>query len=176
MRPRRGDCTAIHAITFCNSRTLPGHSYFASIATASGPRVARDPTRPAASFAKRRNLNTNHIEPKPQVEAKSPSRRLLIEPAIRCGNDANIDAARQVLPHSPHFPILQHAQQLGLRARRQLANLVEEQGAAVSFLKQSRSLSDGAGERASRVTEEFCFDQFVGQRGTIQGAEAAVAA
>ena len=44
-----------------------------------------------------------------------------------------------VLAHAPHFALLQHAQQLGLRARRQLADLVEKQRAAVRVLEQARA-------------------------------------
>jgi hypothetical protein len=66
---------------------------------------------------------------------------------------------------------LQRAQQLRLRARRQLAGFVEEQRALIRLLEQAGPLADGAGERALRVAEELGFEQLVGQRGAVHGAE-----
>ena len=130
----------------------------------------------ARAIAKSGHLDTDHIQTKAQIETKPTRGRFLIETTVRGGNDSNIDSARQVFSDSPHFPILQHAQEFGLRACGQLANFVEKQRPAVSVFKQSRPLSYGPGKRASRVAEEFCLDEFVGERSAIQRAESAVAA
>ena len=84
-------------------------------------------------------------------------------------DDAHVHGARRVLAHAPHLALLQHAQQLGLRARRQLGHLVEEQRAAVGVLEQPGARADGAGEGAARVTEQLGLDQVVGQRGAVDG-------
>ena len=102
-------------------------------------------------------------------------RDLLVEPAIGGRDDAGVDAARHVLADAPHFPILQHAQQLGLRARRQLADLVEEHRAAIGFLEEPGALADRPGERAARVAEELRLEQVVGEGRAVDRAQAAVA-
>ena len=58
--------------------------------------------------------------------------------AVGGGDDADVDAARDVLADAAQLPFLNDAQQLGLRARRQLADLVEEQRAAVRLLEDAR--------------------------------------
>ena len=91
-------------------------------------------------------------------------------------DDADVDAARDVLADAPQLAFLNHAQHLGLRARRQLADFVEEQRAAVRLFEHAGALGDGAGERAARVAEQLGLDQVVGQRRAVQRAERAVAA
>ena len=54
---------------------------------------------------------------------------------------------------------LQGAQQFDLRVEGQLANLVEEQGAAVGLLELAGPLVDRAGKRAPLVAEQNTFHQ-----------------
>ncbi len=58
-------------------------------------------------------------------------------------------------------PLLQHAQQLGLRGRRHLGDLVEEQRAAVGEFEAALAARDGAGERALLVAEQLALEQRV---------------
>ena len=60
--------------------------------------------------------------------------------------------------------LLQHAQQLHLRAQVDVADLVEEQRAAFGQLEAALLARVRAGERALLVAEELRFDQRVGQR------------
>ena len=55
--------------------------------------------------------------------------------------------------------LLQHAQNLGLRARAHVADFIEEQRAAVRLFEAADALLVGAGEGALLVTEEFRFEQ-----------------
>ncbi len=80
--------------------------------------------------------DADDVEAESQVGAKPVGRDFLVEPAVRRRHDARVDAARHVLADAPDLPVLQHAQQLGLRARRQLADLVEEERAAVGLLEE----------------------------------------
>ena len=72
--------------------------------------------------------------------------------------------------------LLEHAQQLGLDRRRHLADLVEEQHAAVGLLDASRLGGDRAGERAALVAEQLRLEQLVGQRRAVDRDERPVAA
>src|SRR5690606_33495580 len=60
-----------------------------------------------------------------------------------------------------------HAQHLGLRGRRHVADLVEDQRAAVGLLELARAILGGAGERALHVAEELALDQLRGTRRAV---------
>ena len=59
---------------------------------------------------------------------------------------------------APDLALLEHAQQLGLDAERQLADLVEEDGAAVRRLEEALAVAIGAGEGAAHVAEQLGLD------------------
>ena len=67
--------------------------------------------------------------------------------------------------------LLQRAQQLHLRVERQLADLVEEQRAAVGLLELADALVDGAGEGALLVAEQDAFDQVFGDGAAVDRDE-----
>src|SRR5438552_798 len=67
--------------------------------------------------------------------------------------------------------LLEHAQELGLQAERQLADLVEEAGAAVGSLEQSAPAPHGPRERATLVAEQLGFEQRLRQRRAVDGHE-----
>ncbi len=64
-----------------------------------------------------------------------------------------------VPPDRPHFPVLQHAQDLGLHLRPHVADFVQEQGAAVGGLEQAALGHDRARESAARMSEQLGFEQ-----------------
>ena len=72
--------------------------------------------------------------------------------------------------------ILERAQQLRLQVERQLANLVEEQRAALGALERARVLGVRAGEGAALVAEELALDQVGGHRAAVEDDERAARA
>ena len=78
------------------------------------------------------------------------------------------DAARSAL--------LEHAQQLRLHRRRQLADLVEEERAAVRRLEAADAPLARAGEGAALVAEELALEQRLRDRGAVHDDEGLVAA
>ncbi len=64
--------------------------------------------------------------------------------------------------------LLQDAQQLRLQFERDLANLIEEDGALVGELEAADALRDGAGEGAALVPEKFAFEQTGGNRRAVE--------
>src|SRR5262245_12460643 len=62
---------------------------------------------------------------------------------------------------------LKHAQELGLRGQRQLADLVEEQRPAPRELEPALLARVRAGERAALVTEQLRLEQRLGQGGAV---------
>ena len=83
----------------------------------------------------------------------------------------HVDPAHDVFSDAAEFTVLNHAQKLGLRARRQLPNLIKKQHAAMRFLDQTNSVSNGPGEGAARVPEELGLEQLVGQGRAIHRTE-----
>ena len=75
--------------------------------------------------------------------------------------DAHVGAQRLVAADAPELARLEHAQQLRLHVEGQLADLVEEQRAAVGVLERALARRDGAGERAALVPEELALDERV---------------
>ena len=72
--------------------------------------------------------------------------------------------------------LLQRAQQLDLHRGRDVADLVEEQRAAVGELEPAELLLDRAGERALLVAEQLALEQRLGQRAAVDLDERAVRA
>jgi hypothetical protein len=75
--------------------------------------------------------------------------------AIGRRHQACIDSPGNVLPDPPQLSFLDHAQDLRLCPRRELADLVEEQRAAMRLFEDTGAIGDGARERAARMPEQF---------------------
>jgi hypothetical protein len=65
----------------------------------------------------------------------------------------------------------EHAQQPGLQRRRHVADLVEEQRAAIGLLEAAAAQCIGAGEGALLVTEQLGLEQLGGNGRRVQGDE-----
>src|SRR5690606_18483663 len=75
-------------------------------------------------------------------------------------------------PRSSLFPSTtlfrsQHAEQLALQVERNLADLVEEDRAAVGELEAADAVTVGAGERALHVPEELALEELVRNRRAV---------
>src|SRR5207244_13077262 len=85
--------------------------------------------------------------------------------------DADLDLVYHVQSALAYDAILQHAQQLDLHGGGGLADLVEEDRAAIGLLKEPALLADGAGERAALVAEQLRLEQGLRQGAAIDGDE-----
>ncbi len=75
--------------------------------------------------------------------------------AVGRRDQPHVDAQRSCSTEALELVLLQHAQDLRLRARAHVADFVEEERAAVGLLEASDTLLVGAGERAFFVTEQL---------------------
>ena len=117
--------------------------------------------------AQRRHLEFDHVEAVIEVLAEPAGRHLLLQVAVGGDDDAHVHADRLLAADPLQFVLLEHAQQLGLHGRRGLADLVEEQGAAVGLDEAALAAAVGAGEGAPLVAEQLGFEQGFGERGTV---------
>ena len=96
---------------------------------------------PSAGMSSRRSRSggtceREHVQPVVQVRRGSgPARRSRLQIAVRRRDHAHVDLERPRAADALELLLLQHAQQLRLHLERQLADLVEEQRAAVGELE-----------------------------------------
>ena len=74
-------------------------------------------------------------------------------------------------PDPQELSFLKHAEQLGLEARGDLADLVEEQRALVGALEAAGATALGSGEGPLLVTEELTLEHALGKRLAVDGDE-----
>ena len=158
------------SITFSSSRTLPGQScrhepgqrVRLDSRRRAGPSAARAcgrSTRRAAgcppALAQRRQHERDDVQPVEEIlaERAGPGRRLQV--AVRRGNQPEVHPHRPRAADALELPLLQRAQQLRLQRERQLADLVEEERAAVGQLHLALLEADRAGERPLLVAEQL---------------------
>ncbi|MNK63583.1 hypothetical protein D3C87_828030 [compost metagenome] len=129
--------------------------------------MAREREDIAGTLTQRAQFQIDHVEAVIQILAEMAGIDGLLQLHVgRCQHphiDGNAFARAQ--PH--HFALLQHPQQLHLNRHRQIADLIEKQGAAVRFLEPSGLGAQRTGERAFFMTEQFRFHQRLGKRPAI---------
>jgi hypothetical protein len=104
-------------------------------------------------LAQRWQSDRNHVHAIVELLAELSPRNGVAEVAIRGRDEAHVHVDHRRAAHAPDLPLLQRAQQLDLKRRRQLRDLIEEQRAAVRDLDQPRLRPVGSGERAFLVAE-----------------------
>src|SRR5262245_36549331 len=115
---------------------------------------------------KRRHDDWEDVETVEQILAeRSVGDGFLEIPMSRCDDpDVHVNRLRAAEPLD--HPLLQHAQQLHLDLRRELADLVEEERRMIGQLEATDLTGDGPRVRAALVPEELAFDE----RGWNRGA------
>src|SRR6266436_1157290 len=111
------------------------------------------------------------MEPVEEILTEPPLGHFLLEIAVFRGHDARIHVDRLARAESGDLPFLEDTQQLRLRGWREIADFVEEQGAAAGCLERSLAGRIGAGERATLMAKELALHQLVRQRGAVQRDE-----
>ena len=122
-------------------------------------------------FAQRRDVDADDVQPVEEVLAELARCHGLLERLVGGGDDAHIHLDGLVAADALERAGLQHAQDLGLRGGGHVADLVEEERAAVALLEFADALEGGAGEGAAFVAEQFAFEQLLGDGGAVDGQE-----
>ena len=116
------------------------------------------------ALAQRRHEDREHVQPVVEILAELAGGDRLLEILVGGGDQADVGADGLGAAQPLELALLQHAQQLDLRREVQLADLVEEQRAAVGQLEAPLLGGVRAGERALLVAEQLRLDQVVRQR------------
>ena len=129
-----------------------------------------------AAAAQRRHLDADRVEAVHEVLAEAAVLGQVGERPVGRRDDADVHAARGRLADALDLAGLEHAQQGRLELGREVADLVEEDGAAVGGLEEALLVGRRARERAADVAEELGFEQVVRERAAEERHERAVGA
>ncbi len=122
-------------------------------------------------IAKRRNLDVEHVEAVIEVAAQFALGDGFFGNLVGGGNNAHVDRGFDFASESAQLAIFEDAQQLGLRADRHFADLVEKQRAAFGEFKAADATLESSGESSLFVTKDFAFDQRFRNRRAVDGHE-----
>ena len=111
------------------------------------------------ALAQRRQLDRDDVQAVEEILAELALLHHLPQIDVGRGDDAHVDLDRLHAAEPHELALLDHAQQLGLRLERDVADLVEEDAALVGEVEQPLLRVDGAGERALHVAEERRLEQ-----------------
>ena len=171
---------------FSSCRTLPGNANVASAFCASSDSTFGSTARSRALFcrkcrasgpmssrtlAQRRQAHADDVETVQQVLAEQALPHALLEVLVRGGDDPHVRPLRRVPADAVVLAVRQHAQQPHLQVRRHVADLVQEQRAAVGLLEAAAARRLGAGERAALVAEQLRLQQVLRDRGGVDRHE-----
>ena len=117
------------------------------------------------------HVERDHVEAVIQVVAKSARLDRLRQASVGGGNQADVQLDRLGAAQPLEFAFLQDAQQFGLQAGREFADLVQKQRSAFGHFNFAFFLRGGAGEGALFVAEQFALQQGFGNGGAVDGDE-----
>jgi hypothetical protein len=122
-------------------------------------------------LAQRRQAQPDHVEPVKQVFPEQALAHPLLHVLVGGRDDPHVGPDRLVAADPVEVVVGQHPQQAGLEFGRHVADLVEEQGAALGLLETAPAHGLGAGESPALVAEEFGLEQVAGDRRGVDGDE-----
>ena len=135
---------------FSSWRTLPGNANSMSALSASSDSVFGSTARSRPLFcrkwrdertdvlrplAQRRQAQAHDVQAMQQVLAEQSLAHALLEVLVRRGDDAHVRAQRRVTADAVVLAVGEHAQEPHLQVGRHVADLVEEQRAALGLLE-----------------------------------------
>ena len=124
-----------------------------------------------APLVQRRHRDLDHVQPVVEILAEAPGRHLVLQAPVRRADDAHVDALIVGVADAAEGLLLDQAQHLHLERERQLADLVEEERAAVGRLEQAGLVVQRAREGALHVAEQLGFEQHLRNRRAVHDHE-----
>ena len=128
------------------------------------------------ALAQRRQAQRHHVQAEEQILAKNALLDRDAQILVGRGDDAHVRLDRHAPADCGVLALLKHAQQAGLGFHRHVADLVEEERAALRLLEAPGRARERPCEGALLVAEEFGFDQVARDRRHVDGHERAGAA
>ena len=116
-------------------------------------------------------MQAHDIEAVQQVGAEAAVGDQRFQVLVGGGDHAHVDADQFAPADAEELALGQHAQQARLQRQRHVADLVEEQRAAVGLLEAADVAALRTGEGAGLVAEQFAFQQLRRNRRGVEGDE-----
>ena len=113
-------------------------------------------------------VQADHVETIVQVFTKPAGTDQGLEVLMGGGQDPHVDRDRLRAADALEGHFLEHAQQLGLNLEVDVADLVQEERAAVGLLEPPDAVAVGPGERTLDVAEQLAFEQALRQGGAVE--------
>ena len=116
-------------------------------------------------------LNVEDAQPVIQVRPELPLCRPSLQITMRGGDQPHVGANRLVAPNSLESLVLEDPEDLGLKGKRHIADLVEKQRPAVALLELADATAVGAGEGALLMAKKLAFQQVLRDGRTVEREE-----
>src|SRR5579862_7454493 len=130
----------------------------------------------ARTIAQRGHANLDDIEAIVEVLAKALLAHELLEVLVGRRDNTRVDLDSIGATDALEGFLLQKSEQLDLQRERQIANLVEEDRAAIRRFQPPRLIFDRAGKRAAHVPEQLALEQMLAERGACDLDEGTILA
>ena len=121
-----------------------------------------------------RQVDGKDIQPVIQVRPEFSLSRPRLQVAVCRCDQPHVRADGFVPAHTFECLLLRQAQDLGLKGRRHVANLVQKNRASVALLKLADAAAIGAGECALLMPEQFAFQQLLRDCRAVESKELGV--
>ena len=136
---------------------IRGQSLAFDSETSTGPldEVAGEIGKVVGSLAQGRQVEVEHVEPVEEILSEGALFDIGAEIPVRRRHDPDVELDFTGSAHRSNPVLLEHAQEFRLHGRGQLADLVEQEAAALGIDKEPGMIADRAGEGAADVAEEL---------------------
>jgi hypothetical protein len=121
--------------------------------------VARQDGNVLAPFAQRRDIDVEYVQAVIEIRPECARFHQTLQPLVRGCDDAEIDLHGRRVADAHDLFLLQHAQQVGLGAQGDVADLIQENSAAVGHLELALLARLRAGERALLIAKKLAFEK-----------------
>lgn len=136
-----------------------------------GDEVLGEGVNIGGAFAERRDFDGERPEPEIEVGAEATFLNLTAEVPVGGRDDADVGFQGLLASEALEAFFLNDAEELGLQAGIEFADLIEEQRAAAGAFEDAVAAGNGAGEGAAFVTEELAFDESGREGGAVDREE-----
>src|SRR5260370_24950505 len=130
-------------------------------------KVARQQRDIFLALAQRWNVKRNYVQAVKKVFAEVAPGDFLFQVFIGGGNHAGIHRNRVVFAYAGKALFVERAQNFGLGLQAHVADFIQKESAAISFVEFALLVFQRAGEGSLAVAEEFALNQVFGNGGAV---------
>ena len=123
------------------------------------------------ALAQRWDADREHVQAVEQVLAEAFLADHAAQIAVGGRDHAHVGLEHTLVADAPEARLLEHAQQAGLELERHVADLVQEQRAALGQFEGAAAVAMGPGEGAAHVPEQLALDELGRNRAAIHHLE-----